>query len=104
MRLGVVGAILSLLAIHGPRVLAQELDIPDLAGSSSSGKLSLPSPLQSEAQRYVTDGKSLLMAPLHWDGASWTRAALAVASIALLAQEDSRIDTAVQRNRTATTN
>ena len=103
MRVGVVGAILSLLAIHGPQVLAQELDIPDLEGSAASGKLSLPSVLGSEAQRYVTDGKGLLFAPLHWDGGSWTRAALAVACIAVLSQEDSRIDTAVQRNRTATT-
>lgn len=104
MRVGVVGAILSLLAIHGPRVLAQELDIPDLEGSTASGKPSLPSPLQSEAQRYVNDGKSLLLAPLHWDGGSWMRAGLAVATIALLSQEDSHIDTAVQRNRSATTN
>jgi hypothetical protein len=103
MRVGVVGAILSLLAIHGPQVLAQELDIPDLEGSTASGKLSLPSVLGSEAQRYVTDGKYLLLAPLHWDGGSWTRAALAVASIALLSQEDSRIDTAFQRNRSSTT-
>ena len=43
------------------------------------------------------------VAPIHWDRGSWTQAALAVASIALLSQEDSRIDTAFQRNRSAKT-
>ena len=84
---------------------AQELDLPDSAGSVPAGRPpSLASVLKSEGQRYLTDGVSILLAPLHWDGSSWTQAAVAVASVALLSQEDSRIDTAFQRNRSARTN
>jgi membrane-associated phospholipid phosphatase len=95
--------ILFLCGIAGGRALGQEVDVPDLEGSTPSGKPSLHSVLKSEAQRYVTDGSSLLLAPLHWNSGSWTQAALAVASVALLSQEDSRIDTAIQRNRSART-
>jgi membrane-associated phospholipid phosphatase len=83
---------------------AQELDLPDSDGSALTGRPSLASVLKSEGQRYVTDGVSILLAPLRWDGSSWTQAAIAVASVALLSQEDSRIDTAFQRNRSAQTN
>jgi membrane-associated phospholipid phosphatase len=103
-RAATIGMILFLLGILGGQALAQELDAPDLEGSTPSSRPSLPSILKSEAQRYVTDGGSILLAPLYWDGGSWTQAALAVASIALLSQEDSRIDTAFQRNRSAQTN
>ena len=82
---------------------AQELDLPDSDGSAAAGRPSLPSVLKSEGQRYVTDGASILLGPLHWDRSSWTQAAIAVASVVLLSQEDSRIDSAFQRNRSAQT-
>jgi len=82
---------------------AQELDLPDSDGSVAAGRPSLPSVLKSESQRYVTDGASILLGPLHWDRSSWTQAAIAVASVVLLSQEDSRIDSAFQRNRSAQT-
>ena len=64
---------------------------------------SLPSVLKNEAHRYVTDGGVILLAPLHWDGRSWTQAAIAVASVALLATQDQRIDAAVAKNRSSGT-
>lgn len=63
----------------------------------------LSSVLKSEARRYITDGGAILLAPLHWDRGSWTQAALAVASIALLSTQDARLDTAFQRNRSGRT-
>jgi len=82
---------------------AQELDLSDSDGSVAAGRPSLPSVLKSEGQRYVTDGASILLGPLHWDRSSWTQAAIAVASVVLLSQEDSRIESAFQRNRSAQT-
>jgi membrane-associated phospholipid phosphatase len=102
-RAAAIGMILFLLGILGGLALAQELDVSDVEGSTPSDKPSLPSLLKSEARRYVTDGGTILLAPIHWDRGSWTQAALAIASIALLSQEDSRIDTAFQRNRSAKT-
>jgi membrane-associated phospholipid phosphatase len=101
---GAVSMIFCLFGMPPLGALAQELDTPDLEGPTLSGMSSLPSILKSEGQRYITDGGSLLLAPLHWDRSSWTQAAVAVASIALLSQEDSRIDGAFQRNRAAQTN
>ena len=101
----VVGIALILFGAFRCDSSAQELDLPDSEGSVPTGRSpSLGSILKSEGQRYVTDGVSILVAPLHWDGNSWTQAAIAVASVALLSQEDSRIDTAFQRNRSAQTN
>jgi membrane-associated phospholipid phosphatase len=45
----------------------------------------------------------ILLAPLHWDGRSWTQAAIAVASVALLSTQDERIDAAVARRRSSGT-
>jgi hypothetical protein len=106
-RLHIVVVGISLILFGGFRCdsSAQELDLPDSDGSVPTGRpLSLGSVLKSEGQRYVTDSESVLLAPLHWDGSSWTQAAIAVASVGLLSQEDSRIDTAFQRNRSAQTN
>jgi hypothetical protein len=100
----VVGIALILLGGFRRDSSAQELDLPDPDGSVPAGRPSLASVLKSEGQRYVTDGGSILLAPLHWDGSSWTQAAIAVASVALLSGEDTRIDSAFQRNRSAQTN
>jgi PAP2 superfamily len=100
-------AALGLLLLFGgaisERSLAQEVDAPDPEGSRAGAHLSLPSVLKSEVRRYLLDGTSILSAPLHWDGGSWTQAAAAVASVALLMREDSRIDTSLQRNRSSRT-
>lgn len=85
--------------LHGQEPLgaaAVEVPTPESAAS-------LPSVLKSEARRYLLDGRSILFAPLHWDRGSWTQAAVAVASVALLTREDSRIDSAIQRNRSSRT-
>ncbi len=103
-RAAAVATLCFLLGALAGQALGQEADVPGLDGTGTSDRPSLPSALKSEAQRYVTDGGSILLAPLHWDGSSWTQAALAVASVALLSQEDSRIDSAFQRNRSAQTN
>ncbi len=104
LRIVVVGIALILFGGFRRDSSAQELDLPDADGSVPTGRPSLPSVLKSEGQRYVTDGVSILLAPLHWAGSSWTQAALAATSVALLSQEDSRIDRAFQRNRSAQTN
>ena len=83
--------------------LAQEVDAPDPEVPRAGAFFSLSSALKSEVRRYFLDGKSILSAPLHWDGGSWTQAAAAVASVALLMREDSRIDTSFQRNRSSRT-
>jgi hypothetical protein len=81
---------------------AQEL-APTEAPASAAPSPSLPSALQSEARRYVADGEAFLTAPLHWNGESWTQAAVAVGSVLLLTTEDSRIDSALQRRRSSRT-
>ncbi len=64
----------------------------------------LPSVLGAEARRYLADGTSILRAPLRWDGTSWAQAAGTLGSLALLSTQDNRIDIAVQRHRSRTTN
>ncbi len=98
-----VGLALLLAAIpcsaQGQRVGATDVD--------ETGPLttpSLPGALKAEARRYVEDGGGILFAPLHWDGKSWAEAAGAVATVFLLSQEDSSIDSVFQRNRNAHTN
>jgi membrane-associated phospholipid phosphatase len=70
---------------------------------ASAGAGALPSVLKNEAQRYVTDGGVILLAPLHWNGSSWIQAAIAAASVALLSTQDQRIDAAIARNRSSGT-
>ena len=75
---------------------------PDSSNTEASTR-TISSALKGEAQRYVADGGVILLAPLHWDGRSWTQAAIAVASVALLATQDQRIDAAVAKNRSSGT-
>jgi hypothetical protein len=70
---------------------------------SSPAVLSLTGALKSEAARYVVDGRTILLAPLHWSSRSWTEAAVAAAAVAALTQEDARIDAAVAKRRSAQT-
>lgn len=95
------GMILLFGATLRAQTAAPELDVPDAEALSRAEMLS--SVLKSEARRYITDGGAILLAPLHWDRGSWTQAALAVASIALLSTQDARLDTAFQRNRSGRT-
>ena len=76
-------------------------DSADLEASLPAAPLS--SILKTEARRYVADGGAILAAPLHWDRASWTQAAIAAASLVLLSTQDARLDTAFQRNRSSRT-
>jgi membrane-associated phospholipid phosphatase len=78
-----------------------ELSVPDTEALFRTETLS--SVLKTEAQRYFADGGAILLAPLHWDRGSWTQAALAVASIALLSSQDARLDEAFARNRSSRT-
>ena len=94
-------AILLLSAALPAQTAAPELDLPDTDALSRTE--TLDSVMKTEARRYVTDGGAILLAPLHWDRGSWTQAALAVASIALLSTQDARLDTAFQRNRSSRT-
>lgn len=59
--------------------------------------------LKEEAGRYLQDGKSLLLAPVHWTGTSWLEAAAVVGAVGILSTQDSRIDSAFQRNRSSST-
>lgn len=95
------GMILLFGATLRAQTAAPELDVPDAEALSRAEMLS--SVLKSEARRYITDGGAILLAPLHWDRGSWTQAALAVASIALLSTQDARLDTTFQRNRSGRT-
>ncbi len=60
--------------------------------------------VKSELNRYFGDGHAMLLAPFHWNRASWTQAAIAAATVAVLTQEDARIDRAISRNRSSRTN
>ena len=95
------GTLLLLCAALNAQTPALEPGSSDTVASAGTG--SLPSVLKNEAQRYVTDGGVILLAPLHWDGSSWTQAAIAVASVALLSTQDERIDAAVAKNRSSGT-
>lgn len=93
------------LALRGSIMArAQELDVLPREPEATPASPTIPSVLGSEAQRYLMDGKSILIAPLRWDGSSWAQAAAAIGSIALLSTQDGRIDMAVQRNRSSSTN
>jgi hypothetical protein len=93
------GTILLLCAALRAQTPAQELD----GSEASSRARTLSSVLKTEAGRYVADGATILLAPLHWDSGSWTQAALAAASIAILSEEDARLDAAFARNRSRRT-
>jgi membrane-associated phospholipid phosphatase len=95
------GTILLLCTALPAQTPAPDLDLPD--AEAPAGTEAFPSVLKNEAHRYVADGGVILLAPLHWDGRSWTQAAIAVASVALLATQDERIDAAVARNRSSGT-
>ncbi len=59
--------------------------------------------LKKEAGRYLQDGKSLLLAPVHWTGTNWLEAAAVTGAVAILATQDSSIDSGFQRNRSSST-
>lgn len=59
--------------------------------------------IRDEGRRYLTDTVQILGAPLHWDVSQWERAGVALAAIGVLVTEDDRIDAAVSRNRSAST-
>jgi len=108
-RITAFGIVLLAVVIGARPAAAQDLDaqpagLPQPTDvSATTGTPALPSALGEEARRYLTDGGQILLAPFHWDGKSWTQAALAVAAIALISQEDKPIDAAFQRNRSAQT-
>jgi membrane-associated phospholipid phosphatase len=93
------GTILLLCAALPAQTPVPEPGSSDSVPSAETG--SFPSVLKNEAHRYITDGGVILLAPLHWDGSSWTQAAIAVASVALLSTQDERIDAAVARKQSS---
>ena len=94
-----VGTVLLLCAALRAQTPTTELDPSNTEASTRT----ISSALKGEAQRYVADGGVILLAPLHWDSGSWTQAAIAVASVALLSTQDQRIDEAIARNRSSGT-
>jgi membrane-associated phospholipid phosphatase len=52
-----------------------------------------------EAKRYVADSYAIVTAPLHWDGADWTRVGGTVLLVGGLMLADKTIDREMQQNR-----
>jgi membrane-associated phospholipid phosphatase len=98
--LSAILAALTLAAARPATTSGQEL----ADGVSEVSRPSAAAALGSELRRYVVDGRAILLAPLDWDARSWTTAAVGVAAVAALTQEDARIDTAISRNRSSRTN
>ncbi|HEY6064768.1 MAG TPA: phosphatase PAP2 family protein [Thermoanaerobaculia bacterium] len=57
-----------------------------------------------EAKRYLADSYAIATAPLHWDGADWTRFGGAVVIVGGLMLADKTIDREMQQNRSRFTN
>ena len=101
-----VGIVIGVLLVASVRAAAQTAtDAPDAAdGSGSPGSArSLPAALGREGSRYLSDTIGILESPLHWKGEEWSRAGILLATIGVVALEDQRIDTALERRRTART-
>lgn len=73
-----------------------------ISGSVDSAS-SLPAVLGREGSRYLSDSIGILGSPLHWKGGEWSQAAIFLASIGVVALEDRKIDTGLERRRTART-
>jgi membrane-associated phospholipid phosphatase len=56
-----------------------------------------------EAKRYLADSYAIVVAPLHWSGADWTRFGGAVVLVSGLMLADKTIDREVQQNRSSFT-
>lgn len=84
------------------RTEAQEFVLP--SPPPESPRPSISSILGAEAQRYLGDGRDLVISPLHWDRTSWLEAASTIGSIAVLSSQDAHIDSVFQRNRSHATN
>jgi membrane-associated phospholipid phosphatase len=56
-------------------------------------------PITREVKRYLSDGKDLAVAPLHWKREQWIRFGEGTAAVAALYAADRHLDDAVQRNR-----
>jgi membrane-associated phospholipid phosphatase len=91
-----------LAALHLGIVFPAAASGQEISGGVGDGpRPSAASALGSELRRYVVDGRAILLAPFDWDARSWTTAAVGVAVVAALTQEDARIDTAISRNRSS---
>ena len=55
--------------------------------------------IKVEARRYVADSYAIVTAPLHWDGADWTRFGGVVLLVGGLMLADENIDREAQQNR-----
>ena len=55
--------------------------------------------IKVEAKRYVADSYAIVTAPLHWDGADWTRFGGVVLLVGGLMLADENIDREAQQNR-----
>jgi hypothetical protein len=72
------------------------------AGDDGNGPLHrAASVAREEIKRYVSDARSLAVAPLHWDPAAWRRFAEGTAAVGGLYLGDRGLYDAVQRNRSA---
>jgi membrane-associated phospholipid phosphatase len=59
--------------------------------------------VREEAQRYWSDTKYVVLSPLHWESSEWIKAGAFVAALAVLGKNDAAIDSAVQKNRSSST-
>lgn len=95
--------IVFLLSLTCAAVRAQEVGDPGPRELPLASQSTLPGALKAEVNRYVVDGRAILLAPLHWDEKSWAEAAVAIAAVAALTSQDSRIDAGIQRSRSSRT-
>jgi membrane-associated phospholipid phosphatase len=65
------------------------------AAASPTAKGGVSRAIGNELRRYVEDGRTILLAPIYWDGRSWATAGAVVGSIALIATQDEAIDRAL---------
>ena len=81
--------------------------VPSLQAQDAGGETRLhraESAARDEIKRYVSDARSLALAPIRWNGAAWRRFAEGSALVGTLYLGDRSIDEAVQRNRTGFSN
>ncbi len=69
-----------------------------------STSLFAANPVTEELKRYVTDGRSLAAAPLHWHRKEWLRFGEGVAAVGALYAADRSLYNSAQRNHSSFTN